>query len=320
MKVLWTSPHLAAELIVIDATIAIIENDDVVGIDATGAERWRRTFARTPRHLTRCGSGVAFPLAQRGAPTQIMALDLDGNDRWRFDRPWTLLFDGIDGDDRGLVLFGQDVSASVNHWIGLDATTGVVAFDATPPPVHGAPKLAGAWLHAPIADGTEGELRADRDGTHPMTLTPLDHMASASNRELLLIEIRPETAASEVVAIEVATGRERWRAPGGHNLEIALDDRRAAWVERETPVVYDLATGTSVWRGATLPPTSPNDDYRCTLGPGAVVCHVGFTSVVYYSLAAEAPLRMVDRSSDGRFLGAHFVESGDDAITCWELA
>ncbi len=316
MTVVWTSEHPAGELVVVEDTLLIREGDDLVALDALGHQRWRRSFERPVYDLTRCGRGISITLPDRRAPTQIVTLDLHGKEQWRYDRAWGLLFRGIDGDDRGLVLHGQDFGEGVhNHWVGLDAETGAVTFERTPP-VNAAPECAGAWLHAPINDGTEGILRTDRDGSHPITLTTLDYSAAVANDEVLVVD-----TGTDVIAIELATCRERWRAPGGRNLEIAIDNRRAAWVDGSGhPVVYELATGKQMWRGAAMPPLRSETDYRCKLGPHALVCYGGFSTTAYYSLASATPLHATDERGDGAFFGEYFLDLSGDHLVCLELA
>ena len=271
-------------------------------------------------HLTRCGNGVSFTLASRSTPTQVVTLDLEGIERWHYDRAWGLHFEGIVGDARGLVLYGQDSGTDVSdHWVGLAADTGACVFEKRPP-VDAAPKIAGEWLYAPLAEGTEGVLRTKRDGSHPEKITKLAYIASAANREVLLLNTPGVVGVTEVVAIELASGRERWRAPGGNNLEIAIDDQRAAWVQGDgCPVVYDLATGARLWQGSVMPPLPGRSGYRSRLGSHALACYCGFTSVVYYAIAATSPLRTAKADGEGAFLGDSFVEPGEASLTCWEL-
>ncbi len=317
MRVAWTSNQPGAELLVVENTILVRDDKDVVGLDDHGVERWRHAFDRRPYHFTRCGSGVTVTLPDRWAATQIVTLDLEGKQRWRYDREWGLLFRGIDGDARGVVLHGQDFGGEGvnNHWVGLDAETGAVTFERAPP-VNASPECAGAWLHAPINDGTEGILRTDRDGSHPITLTTLDYWAAVANDEVLVVD-----TGTDVIAIELATCRERWRAPGGRNLEIAIDNRRAAWVDGSGhPVVYELATGKQMWRGAAMPPLRSETDYRCKLGPHALVCYGGFSTTAYYSLASATPLHATDERGDGAFFGEYFLDLSGDHLVCLELA
>src|SRR5512138_3885377 len=107
---IWSCPLKPDALVVVDQSSIVIAHDHaVIELDGNGGERWRREFSRMPYRLVRCGSGVAFDLPDRGAPTDVVALGLDGAERWRFQQGWTLMFQGIAGDARGVVLYGQDI-------------------------------------------------------------------------------------------------------------------------------------------------------------------------------------------------------------------
>jgi outer membrane protein assembly factor BamB len=327
MKPVWTCPRCPSDLVVVEGSILLTSEQEVIALDASGRERWRRSFARRPRELAPCGPGVAFELAERRAPTQVMALDLEGVERWRYDRRWILGRHGVAGDAHGVVLYGQDLDAEGDRWVGLDPATGACVFDALAPAAEAA-QLAGAWLIASLEGGDGGIVRTDRRGGNPTTITPLAHSMLAATDELALLNTRDDDGGpTEMVAFELATGRERWRAPGGNNLGVAICDRRAAWVEGGAtgghPVVRDLATGALIWSGDPLAPIREDDGYRCKLGPRALVCYDGFKNVTYHALETPAPIhrRPWDRDDPdaSRFLGDRFLEASFHGVTCLEL-
>jgi outer membrane protein assembly factor BamB len=318
MRLVWEHPTAAWDMVAVDGKLVVTRENAIVGLDASGRERWERTFDLQPRHLTRCGRGVAFTLASRWAPTQVIALDLDGNDAWRYDRPWGLFTRGIAGDDRGLVLAGQDYGpVADDHWVGLDAN-GALVFDIKPL-TDASPTIAGRWLLADIDSGNGGVLRVDRDGTHPMTLTSRAHIAQGATDEYAVII---DSSDGDAVAFDLASGQERWRAPGGNILDIPCSEGRAAWVDAlRRPVVYELATGRQVWAGAPLPAILEQSRYECVLAPRLLVC-IADDAVIYYSLAASEPL--LTRDAPGNrpsfAVGINRLLESSDTLTCWEPA
>jgi len=323
MKALWSIPGPPNEMLAVDDTLITADAGTIVAFDHDGKERWSREFPSVVRDLTRCGHGVAFTQkAHRNAAEAVQAVDLAGKDLWRYERAWGLLFNGITGDDHGVVLYGQDDGPGVrNRWVGIDAVSGAVTFDVSPATNVGA-TLAGEWMIASLGDGdgSDGVVRTTRNGAEPTTLTKLAHLAFATNGVVVLLR-----AADETVAIELATGRERWRAPGGDNFEIAIDNGRAAWVDAPRhsaePVVYDLASGSALWRGAPVPPPprTRGEGYRCKLADHALVCYSGFAAVTFFALSSADPLRSGPRADEGLFLGARFIEPSADLISCWEV-
>jgi len=328
MKALWTWAQSPDELVAVEDLILARCGNRVVALDENGEERWRRAYPRTPARLTLCGRGVAFELSDRSGPTQVMALDLDGKERWRFDRRWGLHFQGLHGDARGVVLYGQDHwdqkgefpgGQALDRWIGLEAETGACGFDV-PPPAEEAPIPCGSWLIATKDRDAQGLVRTDRDATHATLLSSLAISALTANEELVLLGTQGDPG--EVVAVELASGRERWRAPGGDNLQMSLYQRWGAWVQGLCPVVYDLATGAQVFCGAPLPPLkSKYEWYSCILGPNALVCYG--SGVAFYSLDAASPIRTREKRHDtpaaSRFWKGRFLETSADGLTCWNL-
>ncbi|HSN24741.1 MAG TPA: hypothetical protein VLT45_00600 [Kofleriaceae bacterium] len=321
-QILWTFPLAPDALEVIDGSIVIVNEHSVIGLDDDGVERWRQEYVRKPYHLVACGRGVAADLPDRAAPTEIVGIGLDGAERWRYQRRWTLLFGGLAGDARGLIAYGQDFATTKNQWVALEPD-GAVTLDITPP-VESAPRPAGPWLVASIGDGEKGVLRTDRAGAGARTITTLAHDVMQPTDDSVLLNTT-SSASPELVAIDLATGRERWRASGGNNLEIATDASRAAWVGADRrPVVHEVASGRRLWVGDPLPAIGSSDGYACKLGPDALVCYCGHRHVVYHALGGVAPLetRAWDRDdpSASRFADRRFLESSFHGLICWELA
>lgn len=329
MKQLWTCALEGADrLVPVTGGVAVSTHRDVIGLDLDGGERWRFATQRLPGNLTTLGDHVVCSLYARNTPAIVVAVDGGGKEAWRFDRRWGLAAAGLSADAGEILLCGHDFTAAATaSCVVLDGSTGrmVAEFAA---PSRSSPWFAGPWCVAQIGDGERGLVRTDRRGNGSTVVTATSHVPVATTAELAIIDTYGYESPSSLIALTLATGEEFWRARGGSNIRLEIDDGRVVYVEADggahRPAVRALATGESIWRGDPVPPPSSDDDaYTCHVGPAGLVCY-SRTHVSFFSFAGAAPVLQRELRRDSargsRFVGSTYYEVTYLGVTAWELA
>ena len=233
---LWrasTGSFNGASPAVVGDTVYAAGDNELYAFDATaGRQRWRLDFDGLPCQCTPADPAVAEGLVYvvgGGDFTTLYAVDAaTGRQRWRFDTNGPSLTSPVVAD--GLVYVGGGAAtnrASVaggGRFYAVDAATGTQRWSAEIG-VSGPPAVAAGTVYVPVGD------------------------AFIPNTE----NVRPTGAAGGVLALEAATGAERWTAtlPGPAATAPAIADGMvyvAGGWESGYVAAIDGATGRQEWQ------------------------------------------------------------------------
>lgn len=304
--------------------VAVVSGKGVlIGIDlATGNERWRRSV-RTglgPMPATRRGFVV---LDNEKGVSHLHAFDWAGNPRWSLRRDWFFPGDGIHAESDAILCAGQYNESGAAICAYIDDATGKV--DAEYPCVGVQPRaIEGGFLYRGDAAGEfAGLFRVAHAGGEIKRLVsvPVQNYEIAGD---IAVVNAGEDMTTELMAVDVASGNVRWRAPGGAVCEIAIDgdDVVSGVVEDETISVVSrsLRDGVQQWAG----PFVPGLMLKPLLTPTLVVAYGADDHIALHDRKSG---RLVQRlESVATNAGAVVTRSGlvevrmRDEIVCWRGA
>jgi outer membrane protein assembly factor BamB len=307
---------LGDRLVVTGATL-------VEGLDLGGKVLWREELVGTAGPPIVSNDIVVVSVYQRNRPSLAIAFDRDGAERWRYERAWSLVNNGIVATETQVVLAGNEHKTNAGRWVFLDPRDGSSLGEVAAPST-GTPHAAGKWLVAQIDEGRGGLVRTDADGANPQVITRRSHSMLAAAGETTLIGTWDHDDPPRIVAIDVATGAERWDREGAENLGFGVDGTRVAWMEAagedRIAVIGDVTTGNVTWRSEPMPST--DDGFELLLGDDLVVVYAGFERASTFR--PPKPTAVEHRSwdrfhGDGLVIGHRFYEVGGEGLTCWDL-
>lgn len=325
MKQLWTHGiEMVSGIALLDDLLVVTGGGRIDALGLDGQPRWRVDLGGALGKPFACGDVVITSSYRRDHGTVVVALDRRGDERWRYERDWSLVSDGLDAGDGDVVLAGTLSRTGENRWVVLAAADGSLRHEVEAP-TDGYARIAGAHLVAPVAQGAGGIVRTTRDGRNAMPLSQRGHSTLAVVGETVLLGTWEHDDPPRLVAIDVARAQARWEAPGGANLGIGTAGALASWIEERgeerRAVVGAIASGATAWRSDALLPPSRNG-YQLVTDGEVVIVYGDFDVAVTFRRPGTQPIetRPWDRfQADGLFIGERFYELGGGGVACWDL-
>ncbi len=238
--------------------VVVAARDVLLGLDlATGAERWRRPLRRPQGLLPSTKRGPIACSFEKGK-TELDAFDWNGAPRWSLRRDWFVPGDGIYAAGNELLCAGRDDKTGTLTCAYVDDATGTITAEYPCAGVQPRP-IANALLYR--GDGTgdhAGLFRVDHATADVRRLSSLAVQDYGVAGDIAVVNAGDDLV-TELVAIAIANGDVRWRAPGGAVCAIAIDGDDVVSGVRDGDtigvVVRSRRDGTARWTAPLVPST-----------------------------------------------------------------